>query len=124
MSRPVRLIEMTPEGVFVNGKPYTPKVVKYGDPMPDDGLPFMMEEEPYVERTRDGRFYVGQRVRFNEQGYKQHQPISAEEARACLGTRITAIQGPLAVDDAEIYAVELEGLDPYLLTTDDIEEAP
>lgn len=122
MSRePIRFIVMGPDGVTVDGKPYTPKVVKLGEPLPDDGLPYLMEEEPYVQRTRDGKFYVGQRVRLNDQGYKQCPIQSAQEARAALDTRITAIQGPMAVDDAEVYAVDLEGLDPYLLTTDDIE---
>lgn len=121
-SRPkADLIVVGPYGVTINGKPYTPKVVKHGEEPPDDGLPYIKEDEPSIPRTLDGRFFVGQRVRLNQHGYDTVSIRSAEAARAALGTTITEIFGPMCTDVVDVYLVTLEGLDAYMITTEDIE---
>lgn len=114
------IIEIGPNGVFIDGKPYTPRVVKHGEQPPDDGLPYIQQDEPSLPRTLDGRFYVGQRVRLNPQGYESVPIKSAEQAQAALGTTITEIFGPMCTDVVDVYLVTLEGLDAYMITTEDI----
>jgi len=114
-------IEISANGVFIDGKPYTPKHYKHDEQPPQDGMPYTKEDEPSVPRTRDGRFFVGQRVQLNKQGYESVPITSAEQARAALGTHITEIFGPMCTDVVDVYLVTLDGLDAYMITTEDID---
>ena len=110
-------------GVFIDGKPCTPRVVRPGEDVPNDGMPYLLAPTPSLSAIPSG-LRLGMRVKLSDQGWSKGLVRSREERACAAETVVVHLEGPLTDGPNPAYAVEVAGaLSPYLWTDEDWEPA-